>query len=210
VVLQRRDGHGVELDGLDVLGSEVQRGEDLVATCGADDQLPPGRATENVERDSPRVAVVAGERGKVAVERPQPGAWVAVVDQHAVFGLAGKRTRDIDAEHRAPIQVLDTGAAATELARLVPDIGQYAPADDDGHEHHCGDRSHRDDRRAKRTEHDAHRGEDQRRHHDDRGRSQPHDEGDREHAAEPGAHEVGEIQALRDEAWGAVAVIADR
>ena len=31
-VLQQRDGHGVELDGLDVTGSEVQRGQDLVAT----------------------------------------------------------------------------------------------------------------------------------------------------------------------------------
>ena len=102
---EQRDRGRVQLDRGDVCGAEVERGEDLVAAGGADDD-DPRRGSEQPEGIRAPVVVEAREGGQVAVEAIQHRAdHGVVVDDVAVLG--GGAGEDVDAKDRGPAGVED-------------------------------------------------------------------------------------------------------
>jgi hypothetical protein len=187
-------GDRVELDGVDVLGVEVERGQHLVAAGGADDHHAVRRVAQHGEREGPGVVVVeAGQALGVAVVAVDGRAQQAVVEQDADVRV---HLDGVDPEDRGPRREERVAGAEVVLHPVLADVGQQARRDRGGaqeqHEQPAQRRSGPAvaDRQADAEAGEDHPGEDDRRRRADGGEQEDHDG-----AGDAGAQEVGEVQA---------------
>ncbi len=173
--------------------SEVQRGQDLVAAGGADDEHPLRWCAGRREGEQARVAVEAAEGLHVTVEAVDARAVESVVVQHAEVRA---HLGHVDAEDRAPRRVHGVVVAEIDLGRVLALAREQRGRDNAGEQHrreHGRDRGH-DPRVVPQSDANGDERHDQPGQQDGRGWSDPAEQRDDDRARQPRAEEVGEVQ----------------
>ena len=129
VPAQEPCGRRVQLDGVDLLGAEVDRGLDLVAAGGADDEQTLGRRAERGEGDR------IGRRGRSRASEagsPSHGQIAEPQQPVVVEDDVVREPHGVDAEQGAPLATRRSWSVRTLLALLGADRrGQAGPHDHD-------------------------------------------------------------------------------